>query len=1410
MKNLLKIVSTVAILLFSVQSSKASHFAAADIYYEYVGPLQYKIHLKLYGDCTGIPLNTSEGMNATSVSCNQNIFFTVDTIGANDPLNGMHPNDLCANQSSTCDVPAGIWPGFQYFHYVYTITLPMNCSDWTFTWESGARNPSIANLVAPGSLNIHVEAMLNSIARPNNNSVELTFRPTPYKCVTTAVTFLNGPVDPDLDSIVFTPSTPMIGTGTFATFTGGNNVNSPLPNASGYVVNPSTGAADFIPTVAGNYVLAFKAEEYDVNTGIKIGSVMRDVQVAILNCVAPPPLALNLTNIGPPSVLISQTPAVLSVCPGQTFSFDVDGNSPSLTNIITTFANNAISCPGSTYTSNPLAGGNPVTGTFSWTPTGADIGQHTLIITFADSTCNVNQPIVLKAYKVVLINVLPGVDAGPDKFFCLGGDSVSLDATGPSSIPTWNWTDNFGVTPPNGMTLAGSNTKNPMVAPTVTTTYVLHAGAQFACSAISDTLVTITVVPGATMEYATPLTICANDSILLTGVTPSGGINPAPVPASTFAWSPLTSNSTQILSDSTIQNPWAKPLTSTNYIVKYVDGFGCKYTDTVDVQVNGARPVLNVASSDDTVCPNFPFQLFANATSQACGLSFFPCSNAYTIKTVGTGAIQQLQYSPYLTESYTTDYRIEMIYTAEELKNAGVTAGNISSIAFSVLAKASDTVRNFKIRMGCTALNDFAGSQAFVGGLSPVFSANKYYSVLGWNTHNFPTPFFWDGVSNVIVDICYNTDYGFNPNTDNIISSNTPGIQVLAQSQGFASGDACAMASNGPSISNVRPNTRFKNCESGTFNYTWTPGSSLNDATAPSPVSNGVLSTQTFNVTVVSSTNANCAANGSVKVAVDNSNNITATASPQILCEPGLTSLTGTPIGTAPKYDCGEQNVNCLAPFNYYVLGNQAAGSSNTNLTPLSGYTKGQRSQMIYTATELNAMGLTKGKVQELAMFVETKQSTSGFNLNIKMGCVGINQLASFYNANELKQVYSNTNYNTVLGWNSFPLQQEYVWDGISNLLVEICFFNTQNVSADAVYATLTTPLVQFYTQTSNFGGCDIPLVSGVNTPIATQLRPDMRFSICDLPIKPWEFVWTPPLYVYDSTAATTTAYVTNTTMYSVSTIGGNKCKVEDSVLVTLSTHGLEVFPADTNICFGDKILARSFSSGNAPSYTLLWTSILGNASEFSCTNCESPIITPLFSGLNQYICTRTDAYGCSDIDTVVINTFPIPNVVISNGDSVTIKYTQELNLAATGALLYNWYPVWGVSNPNINNPIVSPAESTMYYVVGLNAQGCRNIDSIYVTVDYNTVPFVPSAFSPNADGKNDIFKVINYTTQKIQEFRVFNRWGEEIFTANDNRGWDGSFKGKNQDGNTFFYLIRLAYPDGKVETYKGDVTLIR
>ncbi len=87
---------------------------------------------------------------------------------------------------------------------------------------------------------------------------------------------------------------------------------------------------------------------------------------------------------------------------------------------------------------------------------------------------------------------------------------------------------------------------------------------------------------------------------------------------------------------------------------------------------------------------------------------------------------------------------------------------------------------------------------------------------------------------------------------------------------------------------------------------------------------------------------------------------------------------------------------------------------------------------------------------------------------------------------------------------------------------------------------------------------------------------------------------------------------------------------------------------------------------------------------------------------------------------------------------------------------------------------------------------------------------FIPNAFSPNNDGINDIFKVVNLENESIVYFRIYNKWGTIMYESTDNQAqWNGSYKGKLQPQGEYGYIIAVKFPSGVTEVYKGTLMLI-
>lgn len=178
--------------------------------------------------------------------------------------------------------------------------------------------------------------------------------------------------------------------------------------------------------------------------------------------------------------------------------------------------------------------------------------------------------------------------------------------------------------------------------------------------------------------------------------------------------------------------------------------------------------------------------------------------------------------------------------------------------------------------------------------------------------------------------------------------------------------------------------------------------------------------------------------------------------------------------------------------------------------------------------------------------------------------------------------------------------------------------------------------------------------------------------------------------------------------------------------------------------------------------------------------------------------------------DTLNLSVKPLPVVTLLPVDT-TINAGSSVQLeAVTGNDLssYQWMPSSSLNNAQILNPVAMPLETITYSFTAVSTNGCSVKKDLIVKL---FVPFyIPTAFTPNGDGKNDLFRIPSGTTLDLKEFSVFDRWGNRIFvTQNISAGWDGKFKGKQEPTGIYVYTIE-ASSGGKPVQIKGTVTLLR
>jgi len=309
-----------------------------------------------------------------------------------------------------------------------------------------------------------------------------------------------------------------------------------------------------------------------------------------------------------------------------------------------------------------------------------------------------------------------------------------------------------------------------------------------------------------------------------------------------------------------------------------------------------------------------------------------------------------------------------------------------------------------------------------------------------------------------------------------------------------------------------------------------------------------------------------------------------------------------------------------------------------------------------------------------------------------------------------------------------------------------------------------------------------------------------LLLSGTDNSTQPATYLWTPGTLLNDSTQLQTLAYINHSNKYTLLAIDKDGCPHRASTNVTLSERKPTLTASQNTICDGEKV---QLNASGGLQYQ--WISDLNT---LSCFNCPSPVATP--SVTTQYAVSIQDEYSCADTLTTTILVHPLPDINALPGDT-SVPYGTQLQLIASGAVSYTWSPADFLNNPFLPAPTAYITDNVVFIVTGLDNNGCSKSDSVFITVTYNHYLALPNAFTPNGDGRNDVFKIGNMNFQKLQEFSVYNRWGQQVFTTNDpKQGWDGTYNGQPQEMGVYTYLIQVAYPDGTVDNYKGDVTLIR
>lgn len=373
-----------------------------------------------------------------------------------------------------------------------------------------------------------------------------------------------------------------------------------------------------------------------------------------------------------------------------------------------------------------------------------------------------------------------------------------------------------------------------------------------------------------------------------------------------------------------------------------------------------------------------------------------------------------------------------------------------------------------------------------------------------------------------------------------------------------------------------------------------------------------------------------------------------------------------------------------------------------------------------------------------------------------------------------------------------------YTSQGVYN--VKLTYSTVYGCSKDTTISVdVTHPLVPGFTVDQSAVCLDVP-VTFTNTSTSNNL-----------PVYYWEFGdgtsyagANPPPHIYPMGGNFTAV------LKVTDTIG---CDSSVSQPINVVSVDVRTGIHDTSVCLVDSMTLRSYVEivGTIDSFTYTWTQSPGPDNYLG----NPTIANPKFYSVGDYVYTvLVDAWPlhCQAQDTQAIHSYAPVRLSNLTADQV-IPYGSSVHLNADSAVYFTWTPDNGtLDNPNINNPIATPVDSvTVYTVYGMNLFGCLDSARITIYLDHTASDFMPSAFTPDGDGRNDLFRIIGLRFQKLVDFSIYNRYGQRVFqTSSAEKGWDGTVNGVPQDLGVYNYGIIVAQPDGTQKTYKGTVTLIR
>ena len=1231
--------------------SEASHIRGAQVYFECVGGGYYRVIADYYYNCdpgSGPPNGISGISSLIATSACTSLPTIILLITESQPVD---VPIFCPGVMTTCDygypysnAPANTPVGVLMIRFTSdTFYIRPGCT-MDINIDESARNTSISNLISPGSLHMYA-----SITVPADSSCG--FSPGSVRPIGEIHTLnQSGKVSfqifsANTDSVVYDLVNPKDAGSVNIPFSLGCDSTHPFgyPGQAGSFVSSftfdrHTGVLDFTPTTVGVYALAVSATGY--RNGIATGTIEWDNMFQFI--IGPPhpnfdPVLINSftpANVNGATVVDSQT---VSVCAGSPMHIALQVTDPDSGDYVVDSTDAAVNMPGASI-SVTHSGTAIDTATLHifWTPQISDSGYHYFILNARDTNC----PLPGRNIYGFVVKVNHGIYIYPKNLtYCEQGQLTPVSAYGSQN---YTWTDIGGGAPAGLVSYVHQDSSGIMVAPAVPHTYVVTGILSNQCPS-ADTVSVDTATLFSLTTIARDSVLCKYNTTLLSTVP-----NPSVLGPFTYIWYPhVGAPGLSVTATDTI-------LASTTYRVDVTSAGGCMVHDSVRVRVSGANPRISISPSTDYVCRGDTVHLNAivalenvvtTGTIDTCGNNVIQGSYNCGTDTITSSRSSYTYFMCTPFRGAESKHKTQYLFHASELNAYGMSSGTITDMAFFVKRINSiipyDT---FRVSMGPTTLDSLTG---FVDNLYEVLPAQQYTPNLGWSYIPFTHFYNWDGLSNLVVQICYSNDTVWNYD-DDVAYSNTTYNGSSFQAGVYYGSSGCDLTSQYGNMLNARPNIKFDMCiPANASSYHW----SSNIVPADSTLTATVVVYDTATYHLYAGTPLGCSSETSITMHTNPY--IVTQADRQVgLCQgDSLPIHIGFTIPTQPA---------CLQ--NYSV--------SSISYSPISG-TQTVIPDSLYKGNN-GSQNSNDGTAGPFALPFSFPFYCSDYS-RIWVNANGWISFVDPYPATQDYQTYFTqplpvTSVYTVYPSKTIDLAMaDYKVDSSSTIGYftalsgsDTTFVIQMNNLKSRVDSTQTTSgqiqlhangFIDILIQSSDL--TSYPLSIGINDTVNMGLAAPNRNNTYYTITTPeaWRFTpwhndpliqsvtWSPNMYLSNDTIATPTAYPPADQRYYVNVdilVNANTvptvCHIRDSVLVRVGSIPHTVGTGRTVVCDGDTTELIFYTSASLSS--IAWSPTAGLSTSTSATTADT------VHGSVTYHITATDTVGCVVKDSITVSAY--------------------------------------------------------------------------------------------------------------------------------------------------------------------------